>query len=289
MPANTLNMEWWNSLSQNQQKQYINEHKTTEYRKHLKMDNGTSDKKPITEEKPVNYNDAIQKSVENEVKKRKLAEHVKHHAKTLHHRIKKFHAEQRKFFQEGEEKPNSEARTTAADIIHRKAHGIVKKFKHELHEDKEAYTEAAKAIRNILTGKSLDDSEKKHLKSAATKLAILAGMTLATGGAGGLVHGVGIGVAHFGAHAVAHRLLEAGIVGSAASLVYASAMFEYATKLIDSNKIDKMTDDEVLEYFVKMMGEGVKSAPIKTKQWVEAFEKHNKNERRVKAMLQECV
>ncbi len=285
MPTNNLNMDWWDSLSKHEQEKYVKKHKNTEYRKHIKQDKPERNKpEPVN----VNYNDAINQAVQQEIN-RTPKEYITHHAKKLHAKIKTFKKEQQEFFQSGYEKPDSEPRREAASIIKRKAKGIVKKFKHEMHEDKEAYSSAAQAMKSLLTGKKLDETEKKHLKTAATKLAILAGMTVATGGAGGMVHGVGIGLVHFGAHAVAHRLLEAGITGSAASLVYASAMFEYSSKLINSDKIENMSEDEIMEYFVKLMGEGTQTAPIKMKQWVEAFDKHNKNEKKVKAMLlKEC-
>ena len=294
---NKLNFDWWNSLSKHEQESYLDQHKKSVYRKYVKTKDsqrkdsgrGTRSEKSDTGNKKVpildvNYNNAVDDEVRKSIEDTPHTG-IKKHVHRLKNHVKKFHEDQKKFFKEKAFKPDSEARQTAGDIIRRKAKGIAAKFKEEMHEDMHAYKSAAQAMRKLLSGDKVSSEDKKALKRAATKVAILAGTTLLTGGGGAFVHGVGLGTVHFGAHALAHRLVEAGIVSGAASAIYASAMFEFSSVNLPKEELDSMSDDDIMEFMVKMMGDGIKNAPIKTKTWVKAFKKHNDRETQVKASL----
>lgn len=281
-----LNFDWWDGLSKTEQEKYIEENPKTKYKKYKKSSDKKADGKPDKVEKTefdktgdiqdFNYNEQIQKEVEQQSEENfqeKMDELEKEIEKDIEKElkgktklsqiIKDFHEDQKAFFKKGGYKENSSERRQLGKLIADKSKGIVHALKHEVKE----YKTAVNAVRKVARGEKLDHHDKAALKSVAVHTALVVVPMAATGG-------MSAGLTQALPHLIG-GMLEHGLVMSAGkSIVYAK-----------KEKLDEMSDDELLEQMVKFMAKGAMSAPIKTKDWAKAVMKHNRMQKQQKAAL----
>lgn len=158
---------WFNSLSKEQQQEYIELHPASKYADNVKSKD---------EEKPEEH-------------QQKKKPYVPHNSKN-HPKPKPKPAAQEDhhdMHEENHHAAGSQARRSIGQMIKAKAKGIVKHLKDEV---KEAGT-AGHAVTKLLRRKPLSDVEKHALKATAVRLAIVS-ISLAAGG--GLAAALGEGV-----------------------------------------------------------------------------------------------
>jgi hypothetical protein len=225
--------KWFYDWPEEKQRQYIKEHPNSKFAKEAK--------KEETPGKGIHH-------------------HVKKHALKLSQAIKDFHEDQKKFFQEGQYKPESNERRKLSQMVVDKKKGLAKSIKHEVKE----WRTGANALRKLKRGESLDHHDKAALKAIAVHSGIVMADIAATGG---LMHGVGLVVAHFIKGMLQHSLM----IHFGKSAIYSSV-----PAYVVLGAKDEQTDDELLEELIDMMAEGVSKANFKPADWVRAFKKANK-------------
>lgn len=222
---------FWDSMSRAQQDQYLKDHPDSKYK--------NSPKKP--------KNAPGKKAAEAPAKPKKLTDIIKN-----------FHADQKKFFESEQHKPNSEERTKLADLMIRKKAGFKKSIKSEVKE----WHHAMDGIRAMAKGQELDDHHKSALKAISVHSGIVIGDLALAGGMATL----GAAVGGFAAGFLSHTL---GIhVGKTA--IWAATM---------KKDFDDMTDEELLDWYVDNMAKSVKTQNIPVKNWLNAVMKGKKNEK----------
>ncbi len=226
--------EWFYGMSEERQREYLKSHPHSKFSKNAAVVKKAEETKKKLEEVPG------EQTVNN-----------------LKKAVKGFNEEQRAFFKDGGNHPESEHRKQAANFLTRKAKGLVKSLKHE----KKEWKLAANALRKLKSGEQLDHHDKAALKSVATHVGIVAGEMLLTGG---LAHGVAVALPHLAQGLVTHSLAVSG----AKSAIYS------ATK--------EQSDDDLLLELVHHFIKGVQSAPVKKKDWIEAIDKHNQKSKKGK-------
>lgn len=167
-------------------------------------------------------------------------------------KLKDFAEKEKAFFKEGQHLVDSEARKKFAEVIKKKTKGIIKVLKHEVEEIKTAGV----GIKKLVSGKKLDEHEKKAVKNVAKELALTVGMIVATGGAGHLAHGVGKASAGI----VMHYFQHTGLKAVAKSLAFAKAEGE------------EDDTDEILTKLIEGLCEYIQSGEIPDEEWVQIME-----------------
>lgn len=226
--------EWFYSMSEERQRKYLVNHPHSKFSKNTEVVKKAEETKKNLDVLPG----------EETVNKMKKA-------------VQGFNEQQKAFFKEGGNHPESEERTQAASYLKRKAKGLVKSLKHE----KKEWKLAANALRKLKAGEQLDHHDKAALKSVATHVGIVAGEMLLTGG---MAHGVAVALPHLAQGLVTHSLAVSG----AKSAIYSAT--------------NEQSDDELLMELVQHFIKGVHSAPIKKKDWIEAIDKHNQKSKKGK-------
>lgn len=210
---------------------YLKEHPAADKSKHVVKEKGDSEgsKEDVSPEKS-----PVHKKV----------------MKKVFDKVKNWAEEEKKFFTEGQELPNSKGRSKIADFMKRKAKGVVKHIKHEVKE----WKTAASATKKLISGKKIDEEEKKALKTVATHAALTAG---ALAMSGGLKPPLPDLVKNFGLHLLEHSIL----LGAAKVTLFAA----------DAD----ITDDEALEKLVNEMANAMQSADIPPEGWDMVVDKIN--------------
>jgi len=219
---------FWDSLSRPEQDQYLKDHPDSKYK--------NSPKKP--------KNAPGKKAAEAPAKPKKLTDIIKN-----------FHADQKKFFEDGQHQPDSEERAQLAELMKRKKEGFKKSIKSEVKE----WHHAMDGIRAMAKGEQLDDHHKSALKAISIHSGIVIGDLALAGG----MHTLGAAIGSFASGLLSHTL---GIhVGKTA--IWAATKKDF----------DNMTDEELLDWYVDNMAASVKSAKIPVKNWLSAIMKGRKH------------
>lgn len=226
---------FWDSLSRAEQDQYLKDHPDSKYK--------TATKKP--------KNAPSKKGAEAPAAKPKKLTDI----------IKNFHADQKKFFESEQHKPDSEERTKLAGLVERKKEGFKKSIKSEVKE----WHHAMDGIRELAKGGKLDDHHKSALKAISIHSGIVIGDIALAGGMATL----GAAVTAFGSGFLTHTLgIHAG-----KTAIWASTMKDF----------DKMTDEELLDWYVDNMAKSVKTANIPIKNWLSAVTNKGKKNAKPKS------
>ncbi len=188
---------------------------------------------------------------------KKVAEAPKGKVQKLTDLIKGFHKDQKKFFESEQHKPGSEERTKLSGLVERKKEGFKKSIKSEVKE----WHHAMDGIRKLAKGEKLDDHHKGALKAISVHSGIVIGDIALAGGMTTMAAAVGTFASGFLAHTLGIH------VGKTA--VWAATMKDF----------DKMTDEELLDWYVDNMAKSVKTANIPVKNWLSAVMKGKKNEK----------
>lgn len=215
---------WFYEMNKESQDEYIKEHPNSKFAKNAKQ---------------------------TEIEPKKKLNKVKKIAGKMSDAIKGFNEEQRKFFTEGQHKPESEERRKLGDMIKDKSKGIAKAVKHEVKE----WKLAANALRKLKRGEKLDQHDKAAMKAVAIHAGIVIGEMALTGG---LAHGLAVAVPHL-----------------ATGLLQHSAIVNFGKAAIYAKAEDEEADEALLEELIKMLGEGAAKADVKPEKWINAVKKGN--------------
>ena len=234
------NKDFWDSLSRNEQEEYLKEHPNSKYKQ--------MPKKPRAGAKDSGAKDSTS-----------LAP-AKRAVTKLTDLIKGMHKDQQKFFQDGQHKADSEERTKLSDLMKRKKNGFKKSIKSEVKE----WHHAMDGIRKLAKGEKLDEHHKGALKAVSIHSGIVIGDMALAGGMTTMAAAVGTFASGFLAHTLGIHVGKTAV---------------YATNRPD---FDKMTDDELLDWYVDNMANAVKSANIPAKDWLKAVTKGSKKREKSK-------
>jgi hypothetical protein len=183
---------WFDSLSQEQQKEYLKLHPDSKYADDVKT--GEKDEKPI----PLRNKDIpVKKKYKHEIQKQT------HPAKNIPKALPK---EVEHFAHSEAAHAGSKERRSLGQMIKAKAKGIVK---HLVDEVKEAGV-AGHAVTKLLRGKPTTPEEQHAMKATATRLVIVIG-SMAIGG--GLVAAMGEGIKVV-AKEIANDFLAHGLINA---------------------------------------------------------------------------
>lgn len=237
--------------------------------------------------KDLNYNEQINVEVKKDVKKESISENKKFiekseseidaeiddklkNVKKLSEAMKNFNDEQKAFFREGQQKPDSNFRRSLGQAFRDKTKGLAKALKEEVHE----WKTAAGAMKTIMKGGKLDHHQKGALKSVAIHSALVVLPAAATGG---------LSTGLMALPSLAFGFLEHSLVLSAGrAAIWAN---------VDENMRDpdSYDDDELLEMLIGKLADGIESAPISNRDWIKAVMKGNIMEEKKKEELAKLI
>ncbi len=186
---------WFSSLSEEQQKQYIELHPGSKYAK--QAGKGKPDSKG-TPNKPAEPGSPASKSKPSALT-------------TSPEQLKETHD----FAVSKEAEPKSPLRTRFGKMIIKHSKALV----HHLKEEVKEAAVAGHSVTKLLRGKKLSGHEKQALKATSIRLAIICG-SMAIGG--GLMTAAGHGVKHL-AEEIAHDFMAHGLIGVAEKTLHASS------------------------------------------------------------------
>ncbi len=180
---------WWDELSPESRKEYIEEHPDSKYAKEALGESKTPEAKPGHTTPPK----ANPKP--GHPAKTKMSEGVSHAVAALPEHEQHFYAE-------GGHHADSPQRRKAAQAIKDKSKGIL----HHLKQQKEEWKAGFSAIKKLKNKQPLNDHDKDALKACAQDIIItVAGVAIT----GGLAHGVAAAIAHLGQHFFTDMALKA--------------------------------------------------------------------------------
>lgn len=240
--ALSKNDAWWDKMTPDQQEAYVGRHPNSKYAKQVK----------VFKDKKTDKLDKADKDIKSD--KASKSNLTKKQAKKLKVHWKKFSKEQRKMFHDGGFKPKSSGRKKLGDFMKRKAKGIAKAVKHEIHE----WKSAGKAIGKLASGKKISKHEKHALKSVAIHVAMVAAPMAISGG---LSAGLGSVAKGFGLHLLEHTALIRG-----------AQIAAFASESADSSP------EENLEMLIKQMSEAMVNADIPLEIWIKEAVDANKED-----------
>lgn len=226
---------WWDSLSPEQQEGYIEEHPTSKYAEERRKSKDSGGDKAPAEHKPEHHKPehkpADKKPEHHDDKPAADAPKIAH----VKHAVKKF-------VKTVEANPGSDVRRTFGQMMLGKAKGIVKGLVNEGHQVLSAGT----SIWKLAHGLQISEKEKHHAKEVATRLVVIMGAAVVSGGAGAIfAHGITAAAAHLAQSFVAH-----GLVGvSEQVIMHASA---------DGKKDDP---EEGLHKMAKLLADYLENSP----------------------------
>jgi hypothetical protein len=178
-------------------------------------------------------------------------------ASRIQNKIKGWADEEKDFFKKKVYKGNSPERRSWGEAIKAKGigawHSILKGAKHEVEE----FKTAGHAVKDLVSGKKLDNHQKKALKAVGIKIATTA---LFGGLTGGLEHGAAKFALHVAKELIPHTVAETIVKGVGKASLFAGAEEEdmYMEKFINaiSEKIADMDiTPEMLEQMVDTYNE----------------------------------
>lgn len=165
---------------------------------------------------------------EKNVEKEKSGNTNKSFVNRISSSIQNWSKEEKEFFKNKVHKGNSPERRSWSKAIIDKTkgagHAIMRGLKHEGH----IFKHAAGAVGKLMSGKKLDDSDKKAMKSVGIKIALTA---LFGAFGGGLAHGA-LGFAkHVAMELIPHAVGDVVATGVGKAALFASAVVDDATQL----------------------------------------------------------
>jgi hypothetical protein len=175
----------------------------------------------------------------------------------------------KEFFASGQDQPKSEQRTAAAQIMKRKAKGIVSHLKHQAKEWKHGVS----AFKKFAMRKPLTDKDKEAMHGLAVDLSLTLGAVALTGGlAGGLAAALG--------HISIHAIQDAAIKSVGHSIFHASA------------ELSAAKDEEFMVRLIQYLSEYVEEGDIPEHTWEKSIRQqvdhvHQDNESHVPVTKQE--
>jgi len=174
-------------------------------------------------------------------------------------KIQKWSDKEKKFFRNGEHKPNSPMRRSIGEAINSKIKSIVPAVKREMEHLGSEFKSAGEGIGNLFNGKPLDERHKAAFKSLGKTVALSA-LGVAIGG--GIGHGASVFVKHLGGHMAEHLVAElvAGGIGKAA--IFAGTEMEGDT-------------DKHVEWFILHFAKQMKDGQIPSDVWEMALQDYN--------------
>lgn len=209
---------WFDSLSPEQQKQYIELHPHSKFAKDAQS------------------HDDPKKEEHKDSKPAAKGGHAIH--ETHKDLIKQLPQGDREFFENGGAKPGSAPRRKAAHAVKSKTGAILQALKHNAKEMKGGLL----ALGKIAARKPLTEHDKAALK-ATVKDAIIITSTVALGG--GLAHGIVGALAHLGNHyltdialkSAAHGVVEGSVLANAKDDKLLKALIDQIAELIENGDI----------------------------------------------------
>lgn len=300
-----VNLDWWNSLSQKKQKEYVEENPNTQYKKYLKKKDGKGKAKDnsgkggegkgeVDKNKALqnfNYNEQIKQQIEKEVTEpekkdgedKPKSEHRSHPAfdhkemdkldKEVEKDLKgvKKLSQALKSFHEDQKKFFKDKDYEEGSEQRRKLGNIIrdksKGLVKALKEEGEEWKHAANSMKKIFNGEKLSHHEKAALKNIAIHAALVVGPAAVTGG---LSAGVTTALPHLAFGFLEHSLVMSGLKAAV-----------WAKK----QDVNDMTEDELLEMLIEYLAKGVEKGAMSKRDWVKAMMKANALEKKQKASI----
>lgn len=236
---------WWDELSPESKKEYIEEHPESKYAKEALGESKPAAKpnpKPNPAAKPGH---TTPPPAGHGHPKAKMSEGVQHAVAALPEHDQHFYAE-------GGQHADSHQRRKAAQAIKDKSKGILAHLKGQKEEWKAGFG----AIKKLKNRQPLSDHDKDALKACAQDIVItLAGVAIT----GGLAHGVAAAVAHLGQHfftdvvlkAAGHALVRASVVTADDEDGDDKLALSIINQLADMFQNQEIPDDVLAKYIAK--------------------------------------
>lgn len=180
---------WWDSLSPEQKRGYIEEHPESKYAKEGGGgDDGHKDTKPEPKQEHRDSKPAKDDATDDSQSKMAKAKQA----------IKKF-------LGSGEAKPGSEARKGFGSMLVSKAKGLLRHLAEEGHQ----LAAVGTSIHKLANGGTISEHEKHRVKEVVARLVVLTGATIVGGGMGALfAHGATAVAEHLATGFMAHGLVN---------------------------------------------------------------------------------
>ena len=160
----------------------------------------------------------LKSSAEKNIEKEKSSDFAKGYVKRIGDKIKNWSEEEKQFFKEKLHNGGSPERRSWGKAIMDKAKGaglaIMRGLKHEAQE----FKAAGQGVMKLMSGKKLDDHDKKAMLSVGKKI-VITGLTAAV--TGGLAHGAAAFAKHVAIELVPHAIGEVTIGGVAKAAMFA--------------------------------------------------------------------
>jgi len=160
----------------------------------------------------------LKSSAEKNIEKEKSSDFAKGYVKRIGDKIKNWSEEEKQFFKENVHKGGSAERRSWGKAIMDKAKGaglaIMRGLKHEAQE----FKAAGQGVMKLMSGKKLDDHDKKAMLSVGKKI-VITGLTAAI--TGGLAHGAVAFAKHVAMELIPHAISEVAIGGVAKAAMFA--------------------------------------------------------------------
>ena len=221
---------WWEKLTKKQKQAYVAKHPNSKYAK-----------KAAGKDKEANEDKGASSKTGKSLPKKQVQKLKVH--------WKKFSKDQKKMFKDGDHLPKSEERKGFKSFVKRKAKGVVKALKHEVHE----WKAAGGGIRKLVNGKKPTKHEREAIKAVALHTAMVVGPMAITGG---LSAGLGNVLTSMGVGLLEHTALIRGA--------------QIAAFASESAKKDDRTPEDYLELLVNQMADVIGDADIDIEEWIEA-------------------
>jgi hypothetical protein len=142
--------------------------------------------------------------------------------------VKGWSEKEKEFFKDRVHKGNTPIRRSWGEALMNKAtgagHAIVNGLKHEAHE----FKAAAGGVKKLMTGKKLDDEDKKAMKAVGIKIAIASISGVAFGG---LAHGAAAFAKHMAIEFIPHTVAEVMATGVGKAALFSNQEVDDSTYL----------------------------------------------------------